>query len=86
MISHQSLRCGRGLTIRLAFGMGSRTCIGKNISLLEMSKLVPQLVRNFDIVLDENLDREGLISLNRWFVKQQNFNGRVFLRRKSEKA
>lgn len=61
--------------------MGSRTCIGKNISLLEMSKLVPQLIRNFDMVLDENLEKEGLISLNRWFVKQQNFKGRVFLRR-----
>jgi cytochrome P450 len=61
--------------------MGSRTCIGKNISLLEMSKLVPQLIRNFDMVLDEDLEKEGLISLNRWFVKQQNFKGRVFLRR-----
>lgn len=30
----------------LAFGIGSRTCIGKNISLLEMCKLVPQLLRS----------------------------------------
>ncbi|KUJ13354.1 cytochrome P450 [Mollisia scopiformis] len=36
-----------------SFGMGSRTCIGKNISLLEMSKLVPQLIRNFDNSLEE---------------------------------
>ena len=61
--------------------MGSRTCIGKNISLLEMSKVVPQLLRNFDMVLDENLEKEGLVSLNRWFVKQQHFNGKVFLRK-----
>jgi cytochrome P450 len=30
------------------FGGGSRTCIGKNISLLEIHKLVPQLVREFE--------------------------------------
>jgi cytochrome P450 len=30
------------------FGGGSRTCIGKNISLIEMHKIVPQLVREFD--------------------------------------
>jgi cytochrome P450 len=64
----------------MAFGMGSRTCIGKNISLLEMSKLVPQLVRNFNFELDEYLQAAGLKSLNRWFVKQQNFRGKVFAR------
>lgn len=31
------------------FGMGSRTCIGKNISLLEVYKLVPSLLRRFDV-------------------------------------
>ncbi|KAF2008784.1 cytochrome P450 [Aaosphaeria arxii CBS 175.79] len=31
-----------------AFGGGSRACIGKNISLLEMTKVLPQIVRNFD--------------------------------------
>lgn len=78
----------RGISIDIcpAFGMGSRTCIGKNISLLEMSKLVPQLVRRFDMALDEGLDKGGLISLNRWFVKQQNFKGRVFIRRGCEKG
>ncbi|WPH01320.1 putative cytochrome P450 [Acrodontium crateriforme] len=35
-----------------AFGAGSRTCIGKNLSLLEMNKLVPQLLRKFDLTLD----------------------------------
>jgi cytochrome P450 len=77
-------RQGRGGEVEkyfLAFGMGSRTCIGKNISLLEMSKLVPQLVRRFDFVLDEDLKREGLRCANRWFVKQLNFRGRVFERR-----
>lgn len=33
----------------LQFGMGSRTCIGKNISLLEIYKLVPSLLRRFEV-------------------------------------
>ncbi|KAI4115933.1 MAG: hypothetical protein LQ338_007787, partial [Usnochroma carphineum] len=32
----------------LHFGMGSRTCIGKNISLLEIYKLVPSFLRRFE--------------------------------------
>lgn len=31
------------------FGAGSRTCIGKNISLLEVYKLVPSVLRRFDV-------------------------------------
>lgn len=31
------------------FGMGSRTCIGKNISLLEIYKLVPTMLRRFEV-------------------------------------
>jgi len=75
-----------GADVNLAFGMGSRTCIGKNISLLEMSKLVPQLVRRFDLALDEGLKNGELISLNRWFVKQQNFHGRVYARKTGENS
>lgn len=63
-----------------AFGMGSRTCIGKNISLLEMSKLVPQLLRRFDFELDEGVPRDRLAALNRWFVKQLGFRGRIYAR------
>lgn len=32
-----------------SFGMGSRTCIGRNISLLEMYKLVPTMLRQFEV-------------------------------------
>ena len=32
-----------------SFGMGSRTCIGKNISLLEMYKLIPAVLRKFEV-------------------------------------
>lgn len=31
------------------FGMGARTCIGKNISLLEVYKLVPSFLRRFEV-------------------------------------
>jgi cytochrome P450 len=31
------------------FGMGSRTCIGRNISLLEIYKLVPSMLRRFEV-------------------------------------
>ncbi|PMD33301.1 cytochrome P450 family protein [Hyaloscypha variabilis F] len=61
-----------------AFGMGSRTCIGKNISLLEMTKLIPQLVRNFDFELAE--PGADWKTVNVWFVKQTNFNCRIKLR------
>ncbi len=33
------------------FGAGARTCIGKNISLLEMYKLVPSFLRRFEVSL-----------------------------------
>lgn len=33
------------------FGAGSRTCIGKNISLMEIYKLVPSFLRRFDVSL-----------------------------------
>ncbi|KAH7321513.1 cytochrome P450 family protein [Rhexocercosporidium sp. MPI-PUGE-AT-0058] len=61
-----------------SFGMGSRTCIGKNISLLEMAKLIPQLVRNFDIELEQP-GREWKTT-NKWFVKQEEFFCRVRVR------
>lgn len=33
------------------FGMGARTCIGRNISLLEVYKLVPSVLRRFEVNL-----------------------------------
>ncbi|KAH8595655.1 putative cytochrome P450 pisatin demethylase [Bisporella sp. PMI_857] len=55
------------------FGIGFRTCIGKNISLLEMTKMVPQLIRNFDIMLDN----DGWHTRNSWFAKPYDFQCRV---------
>lgn len=54
-----------------AFGAGSRTCIGKNISLLEMSKVIPQIYRKFNV---EHVDPDHPTKWETedyWFVKQK---------------
>jgi cytochrome P450 len=74
---------GRGAEVEqyfFAFGMGSRTCLGKNVSLLELNKLVPQLLRQFDLVLDKELNKHEWRTMNRWFVKPQDFRGKIMLR------
>ncbi|KAF2166953.1 hypothetical protein M409DRAFT_23000 [Zasmidium cellare ATCC 36951] len=48
-----------------AFGGGTRACIGKNISLLELSKVIPQIVRRFDLVFVDEKPWELYTS---WFV------------------
>ncbi|KAK1468235.1 hypothetical protein CMEL01_00002 [Colletotrichum melonis] len=57
-----------------AFGQGSRTCIGKNISLLEVSKAIPRMVQNFDVILEKEDDWK---CTNYWFVKPRDFFVRV---------
>jgi cytochrome P450 len=64
--------------------MGSRTCVGKNISLMEMAKIIPQIVRKFDVelafpkkewgkcFLEIEMMLMGLVTTNHWFVKQKN--------------
>ena len=61
------------------FGTGSRTCIGKNISLMEISKVIPMLIRDFDISFLD-LDKIGLQTENNWFVKQKGLECRVLRR------
>ena len=57
----------------MAFGMGTRTCLGKNISLLEMVKSVPEVLPRLDFeLIDPNVEL-----LNRWFAKQHDFHVRV---------
>ncbi|KAH7389969.1 pisatin demethylase [Pyrenochaeta sp. MPI-SDFR-AT-0127] len=58
-----------------AFGAGARTCIGKNISYLEMYKLVPAVLRTFDIELAYP-EKEWTLH-NAWFVKQSDFYVRL---------
>ncbi|KAJ5777243.1 pisatin demethylase [Penicillium odoratum] len=51
------------------FGAGSRTCIGKNISLIEMQKIIPQLLREFEIRLHS--PEQDWKTRNAWFVQQE---------------
>ncbi|KAJ0331909.1 hypothetical protein COL922a_011751 [Colletotrichum nupharicola] len=57
------------------FGLGSRTCIGKNVSILEISKLIPRIIRDFDFKLEGDAAApEGTWKTrNAWFVKPQGF-------------
>ncbi|EUC29979.1 hypothetical protein COCCADRAFT_29025 [Bipolaris zeicola 26-R-13] len=57
-----------GLPESFAFGQGSRSCIGKNISILEMSKAIPQVVQNFDIDISTT-STQAWSTKCRWFVK-----------------
>ncbi|CEI60005.1 unnamed protein product [Fusarium venenatum] len=59
----------------LSFGAGARTCVGKNISLLELYKLVPTILRIFELEL---VNPETPWKLhNAWFVRQMGFNVRL---------
>ncbi len=64
----------------LAFGSGTRTCLGKNVSLLEMSKLVPQVLRRFGFELT-NPEREWVMQ-DYWFVQQKGLICKVKRREK----
>ncbi|KAL8935611.1 MAG: hypothetical protein Q9216_005337 [Gyalolechia sp. 2 TL-2023] len=60
------------------FGMGARTCIGKNISLLEVYKLVPSFLRRFEVSLAQ--PNQEWTPHNAWFVRQLDFNTTFKLR------
>ncbi|KAL6154177.1 hypothetical protein ACJQWK_01907 [Exserohilum turcicum] len=65
----------------LAFGAGPRTCLGKNISLLEMFKVVPQVIRHFDFeILADKQTGKGYAWKTYWFTKQD-FKCRVVERK-----
>ena len=47
----------------LAFGAGTRTCIGKNISMLEICKVVPLLLMRFKVSVVEMLKPYSALTL-----------------------
>ncbi|KAI0198870.1 cytochrome P450 [Astrocystis sublimbata] len=63
----------------IPFGLGSRTCIGRHISTLEISKLIPRLVRDFDfdfhlhLDLADNQQQQQWDTRAWWFVKPREF-------------
>ncbi|KAF4439012.1 pisatin demethylase cytochrome P450 [Fusarium acutatum] len=66
----------------IAFGHGSRTCIGKNISLMEMGKLIPQLFRHFDIEWASEQSEWHIHAA--WFWKQSDLFVRLKRRQTKE--
>ncbi|KAL6157789.1 hypothetical protein ACJQWK_08105 [Exserohilum turcicum] len=53
----------------LSFGNGARTCIGKNISLMEMSKVIAHIVQKYDFDLQPNDQGQKFSWKTRWFAK-----------------
>ena len=51
----------------MPFGLGSRTCIGQHVSMLEMTKVVPEVMRKFDLKLVDGVERKWEVA-NYWFV------------------
>ncbi|KAI4592526.1 hypothetical protein KJ359_011108 [Pestalotiopsis sp. 9143b] len=69
----------------IPFGHGARTCLGKNISYLEINKVVPWIVQNFDLQIHGGKAEEDLFmkTKNYFFVKQCDFKGTLTLRGQS---
>ncbi|CCF47863.1 cytochrome P450 [Colletotrichum higginsianum] len=61
----------------MPFGLGSRTCIGRHISMLEMCKLIPRLVHEFDFELNQGYP---WLNKNCWFVKPVGWKINVCIR------
>lgn len=58
-------------TFFMPFGQGSRTCIGRHISFLEMNKVIPMVVTQFDLHI---VNKSGVLETeNFWFVKPKDF-------------
>ncbi|KAH6665497.1 cytochrome P450 [Halenospora varia] len=66
----------------IQFGAGSRTCIGKNIALAEIHKLIPQLLRLYQIDLAYPVN--AWKTNNAWFYKQTDFKVRITRRDKNK--
>jgi hypothetical protein len=63
-VSLLALSIAKNLTQHdIQFGMGSRSCVGMNIALVETHKFISQFVRYFDIEL---VDKE-----NHWKTRSQ---------------
>lgn len=59
----------------LSFGAGKRTCLGKNIAILELTKLVPALLLRYNIELVDS-EKEWRV-INAWVVRQEGLEVRL---------
>ncbi|XDG04350.1 hypothetical protein ABKA04_003965 [Annulohypoxylon sp. FPYF3050] len=58
----------------LTFGAGRRVCLGKHLAILELKKLIPFLVLNYDMQI---VNPQAFSVENAWFLKQQGFYARL---------
>ncbi|KAH0162625.1 cytochrome P450, partial [Aureobasidium melanogenum] len=63
----------------LVFGGGTRTCIGENISLSEIHKVVPLIIQRYDIKLKH--PERLWVTMNAWFNKQEGLDVLIQRRR-----
>jgi cytochrome P450 len=63
------------------FGHGARTCIGKNISIIEMGKFIPQILQTFDI--EWASENEAWKTNAAWFWKQTDMDVRFKVRQRA---
>lgn len=54
-------------TAQIQFGGGSRICLGRNLSIMEVYKVVPTLIATFDIELED--PNETWWTSSRWFYR-----------------
>ncbi|KAL6230901.1 hypothetical protein BDW75DRAFT_244399 [Aspergillus navahoensis] len=64
------------------FGAGSRTCIGRNISLMETFKIIPTFLRKFEVKFHQ--PKEKMYLKNAFFVHRKNFYVDIGLRNKGK--
>lgn len=63
----------------LSFGSGSRICIGRNLALVEVYKIVATLLNRYDIELDDP-EREWRVEC-KWFARQRGLITKLSLRK-----
>jgi cytochrome P450 len=70
------------LTANHQFGAGHRLCTGKHISLMEMGKFVPQILRKFRVEFADESNHEWSVKTY-WFAKQSGMRMRMTPRNKA---
>jgi hypothetical protein len=63
----------------LSFGKGSRMCIGKNLGMMQVYKLVATLVATFKL-RQADTEKEWTV-INGWFSRQEGFEVKMSSRR-----
>lgn len=59
-------------TNMFTFGAGARNCIGKNLAMMQLTKIIVELYRNFEITL-ANPDKDWTVS-GGWLTRQSDMD------------